>query len=107
MRLSRPYSVSELARETEAARVGNRPKNIGAALSQFADPLGNEFIPLSNDGYPDYVHAENILQRTSHRSGMLFNVQELVSLVHLAIGIRPLAEIQEREPENGFRGDTG
>ena len=64
-------------------------KNIGSALSQFTEPLGNEFIPLLNDGYPDNVHADNILQRTSHRSGMLLNVQELVSLVHLpSISVR-------------------
>jgi len=89
-------------------RVGTRAKterraweiaqNIGAALSQFADPVGNEFIPLANDGYPDDVHAQNILQRTSHRSGMLLNAQELVSLIHL-----PSISVRSAKFRNAFQ----
>jgi hypothetical protein len=57
-------------------------RNIGAALSQFADPAGNEFIPLANDDYPDAAHAVDLIGRVSRRSGMLLNGLELVSLVH-------------------------
>jgi hypothetical protein len=72
-----------------AARAGTEERawaiarNIGAALSQFADPAGNEFIPLANDDYPDSAHAADILGRVSRRSGMLVNAHELTSLVHL------------------------
>jgi hypothetical protein len=58
-------------------------RNVGAALLQFSDPPGNEFIPLANDGYPEDVHAADFLERTSCRTGMLLNAEELVSLVHL------------------------
>jgi hypothetical protein len=58
-------------------------RNIGAALSQFADPAGNEFIPLVNDDYPESAHAADILARVSRRSGMLLNAHELTSFVHL------------------------
>lgn len=79
--------VAAVLRVATRAKTGARAweiaRNIGATLSQFRDPLGNEFMPLANDGYPDDVHAEDVLQRTSHRGGMLLNIQELVSLVHL------------------------
>lgn len=76
-------------RASSEQRAWEIARDIGAALSQFADPTGNEFIPLSNDGYPDDVHADDILRRASHRSGMVLNAQELVSLVHLpSISVR-------------------
>ena len=91
-------------RATTERRAWEIAQNIGAALSQFADPLGNEFIPLSNDDYPDGAHAENILQRTSHRSGMLLNVQELVSLVHLpSVSVRS-AKFRNANQKTTFSG---
>ena len=85
-KVSQPLVAAVLRLATRAktgARAWEIARNIGATLSQFGNPLGNEFIPLVNDGYPDDVHAEDILQRTSHRGGMLLNIHELVSLVHL------------------------
>ena len=58
-------------------------RNLGAALLQFSDPAGNDLIPLVNDGYPDGAHETDVLLRSSRRSGMLVNADELVSLVHL------------------------
>jgi hypothetical protein len=69
-------------RAASEPRTWDIARNIGAALAQFSDPPSNEFIPLENHRYPDHVHAADILRRTSHRSGMLLNVQELVSLIH-------------------------
>ena len=40
-------------------------------------------IPLDNEGYPDELHASDILRRETHRSGMLLNLSEVLSLVHL------------------------
>lgn len=49
----------------------------------FANPRGNELIPLTNDEYPFEEHLEDVLTRQTHRSGMLLNVEELVGFVHL------------------------
>ena len=57
-------------------------KHIGSALEQFTNPAGNQLVPLSNRGYEQSLHECDILQRTSHRSGMLLSATELVSLVH-------------------------
>ena len=56
---------------------------LGGALTQFANPTSNELIPLANDGYDDADHAADVCNRTTHRSGMLLNADELVSLAHL------------------------
>ena len=52
-------------------------------MTQFNNPASNELIPVTNDGYPDYVHEENLLLRQSHRTGMILNSNELVCLAHL------------------------
>ena len=71
------------ARAETNARAWEIARNIGAALSQFSDPAGNEFIPLANDDYPEDRHTADLLGRTSCRNGMLLNTSELVSLVHI------------------------
>jgi Type IV secretion-system coupling protein DNA-binding domain/TraM recognition site of TraD and TraG len=56
---------------------------IVSALSPVDVPLGQELIPLSNDGYDDDRHEADLLLRTTCRSGMLLNVGELAALLHL------------------------
>ncbi len=63
-------------RAWEIARV------LGTGLKQIANPNSNELIPLTNEGYDDSVHISDVLLRESHRSGMLLNCEELISLVH-------------------------
>jgi hypothetical protein len=65
------------------ARAWEIAKALGAALTQFANPTSNELIALANDGYDDRDHAADVCARTTHRSGMLLNADELVSLAHL------------------------
>ena len=79
-------------------------RDVGAALSQFSDPGGNEFIPLVNDGYPDYAHAADFLGRTSRRNGMLLNAQELVSFVHLPSASVRSAKFRREQPKTNFSG---
>ena len=55
---------------------------VAAGLVQMSYPPSNELMPLSNDGYDDYTHAEDLFLRRSHRGGMLLNSRELVALVH-------------------------
>jgi hypothetical protein len=69
-------------------------RRLGAGLEQFSLPDGNSFIPLSNDGYDFDEHLEDILLRQSHRSGMLLNSEELVSLVHLPSSSMKVAELR-------------
>jgi len=72
-----------------AAQAGTRQraweiaKGIGGALTQYSDPASNELIPLQNDGYSEYEHVMDLIYRTTHRSGMLLNSEELLSFVHL------------------------
>ena len=71
------------ARGASLERSWQIARNVGGALGQFAEPTGNEFIPLTNDEYPDSEHEADLLGRLSRRSGMLLNAEELASLVHL------------------------
>jgi hypothetical protein len=67
---------------TKANRAWEIARALAGGLSQLSNPPSNELIPLSNEGYDDYLHAEDVYYRQSRRSGMLLNSQELISLVH-------------------------
>jgi hypothetical protein len=69
-------------RAKDQLRAWHIARSLGAAITQFADPRGNEFIPLANDGYSDTDHAGDVLSRLSRRPGMLLNLDEIVSMVH-------------------------
>ena len=56
---------------------------LASSLRVFAQPQGNELIPLKNDDYPFHDHIEDVLRRQSRRSGMLLNSDELIGFVHL------------------------
>ncbi|HTB64167.1 MAG TPA: type IV secretion system DNA-binding domain-containing protein [Opitutales bacterium] len=62
-------------------RVMDIGRSVAGALSAFADPNGNELIPLINHNYPLEAHIEDMLRRQSRRSGMLLNADELISFV--------------------------
>ncbi len=58
-------------------------RSLASGLKAMGDPRSNELIPLDNEGYDGGDHHLDILARTTHRSGMLLNSGELISLVHL------------------------
>ena len=58
-------------------------RDLAGSLRVFAQPQGNELIPLKNDDYPFEEHIEDVLRRQSRRSGMLLNSDELIGFVHL------------------------
>lgn len=58
-------------------------RDLAASLAVFADPAGNELIPLSNEEYPFAEHVEDLLRRQTRRSGMLLTREELIGFVHL------------------------
>lgn len=58
-------------------------RRVSNSLS-VADRLGsNSLIPLTNKGYPFYKHVNDFLQRQSRRLGMILNLRELMTFIHL------------------------
>jgi hypothetical protein len=58
-------------------------QNMARALHTFARADNNHLIPLTNDDYQFKAHEEDLLNRQSHRSGMLLNREELCGFAHL------------------------
>src|SRR5258708_3928573 len=52
-------------------------QSLAQSLRQFSDPSSNELIPLSNKGYDERSHVDDLLFRRSRRSGALLNSDEL------------------------------
>ncbi len=75
--------VRAAARSPRRGRALGIARTLGGALRQFSRPPSNELIPLTNDGYDNLHHEEDLLRRRSRRCGMILNSEELVSLVHL------------------------
>lgn len=70
------------ARSSSQQRANSIVKSLGGSLVQFNSPGSNSLIPLNNDDYPDEIHAQNVSDRLTQRSGMLLNLDELVNFVH-------------------------
>lgn len=84
-KLSRPLygTVVRIAARSVGGRAWEIARALAGSLSVFSSSDGNELIPLENDGYDLEGHEEDLLARSSRRSGMLLNSDELISLVHL------------------------
>lgn len=67
----------------EPGRSWDIAQALGSALVQFSRPGSNELIPLENETYPHVLHFDDVLNRVTHRSGMILNTSELASFVHL------------------------
>lgn len=84
-KISRPLSAVVIRAAAKCAKEGRAERLVRGlyrALGQLAEPSSNELIPLTNDGYDDEEHERDLLSRTTRRSGMILNTEELVSLVH-------------------------
>lgn len=84
-KVSRPLFASVVriaAKAADSERAMQIVKSLGAGLISLSNPIGNEFIPLANDGYYETYHEQALLNRQSYRCGMILNSDELVSLVH-------------------------
>jgi Type IV secretion-system coupling protein DNA-binding domain len=75
--------VRILLRAEEYARIVQLARDLAGSLRVFANPNGNELIPLQNDDYPFEEHIEDVLRRQTRRTGMLLNSDELTGFVHL------------------------
>ena len=63
--------------EAKAVSIANR---VAASLAHFGRPDGNELVVMGNEQHVDL--ETNLLERTSHRTGMLLSSGELVGFVH-------------------------
>ncbi len=77
------------AKGADSRRAWDLVRAMSAGFVRLSDPPSNELVPLTNDEYSDHEHVEDLLLRRSHRSGMILNADELMSLVHL-----PAASVQ-------------
>src|SRR6266404_74891 len=75
--------VRVLLRAGEFERLLQLARDLAGSLRVFAQPGGNELIPLTNDDYPLADHIEDTLRRQTRRTGMLLNSDELIGFVHL------------------------
>lgn len=57
-------------------------RQITHTISESTRSPYNKLIPLSFEGYDQESLAEDLLNRKSHRLGMLLNAKELLSLIH-------------------------
>ena len=100
-KVARPLyaAVVRIAVRTESQeRTLQLARDLASSLRVFANPSGNELIPLSNEDYPFEEHVEDVLHRQSRRTGMLLNSDELIGFVHL-----PSSAVRSA----AFRRDTG
>jgi len=70
------------ANSSSQQKANNLVRHLGGTLTQYNAPNGNSLIPLLNDDYPCEIHVQDVLDRQSHRSGMLLNRDELINFVH-------------------------
>jgi len=74
--------IRVVGQSRSASRAWEIARGLAGGLTQVANPQSNELIPLSNEGYDDSLHSEDVYYRQSRRNGMLLNSEELVCLIH-------------------------
>ena len=75
-------NVRILGRGTDEQRSWEIVKSLANCLNVYTDSQSNELIPLENTSYETDAHVDDIIFRQTHRSGMILNSAELVSIVH-------------------------
>jgi hypothetical protein len=75
-------TVRMLAQSDSLEEAGAVLERIGHSFILLSKGTGNQLMPLNNLSYDVETRMEDILARTSHRTGMLLNVQELMTLAH-------------------------
>jgi len=75
-------AIKVAGQSRSTSRAWEIARALAGGLAQVANPQSNELIPLTNEGYDDALHAEDVYYRQSRRSGMLLNSEELVCLIH-------------------------
>ncbi|MGV3772588.1 MAG: type IV secretory system conjugative DNA transfer family protein [Verrucomicrobiales bacterium] len=94
-------------------RRGALIRALAGALRPLANIQGNRLIPLHNEEYDETDHMSDILTRTSHRSGMILNSDEVIALAHLptaavrASSLRRALQKTRPVPDELMEGDEG
>jgi hypothetical protein len=85
-KIKRPLFAAVLrvvAQSRKQERAWDLAKNLVGSLTTLSQPESNILIPLTNEGYYDRAHLEDVILRQSRRCGMLLNSAELAGIVHL------------------------
>jgi hypothetical protein len=67
-------------------------KGVAGAIRLFDAPTANRLTLLENDGYDDEDHLFDLVNRSSHRAGMLLSSDEVIAIAHL-----PTAAVESRK----------
>lgn len=92
--------VRLIALGSDSERSWDLARHLGGGLEVFSEPGSNSLIALDNEGYDPELHLGAVLDRITHRSGMILNSQELAGLVHPPSSsiVQPkLARLEKRE----------
>jgi len=75
-------TIRTFAQAEELTNAFHILERISFALISGSKGISNELIPLSTQSYDFQTRVDDILCRESHRLGMLFNLDELTTLLH-------------------------
>ncbi|MFT3826040.1 MAG: hypothetical protein QM731_19115 [Chitinophagaceae bacterium] len=78
----------------------SKAAGIEEAVIQNSKSPGNILSPCSNKNYHPVNHKEDVLQRQSHRVGVLLNRQELGTFVHMPVVSKAAVKKSERSDYN-------
>ena len=67
--------------ESESRRL-EIARSIGGTLAQYDSAAPNNLMPLNNENYDTYDHWRDVVERTTHRCGMLLSLDELIGFLH-------------------------
>jgi hypothetical protein len=96
-KVSRPLFgavVRILAQSESETRSWEIARNLVGSLSLLSRPDSNALIPLTNDSNEADPLLQDVMERVTHRSGMLLNSEELVALIHIPSRSIPLRKLR-------------
>lgn len=76
-------NVRFLVETRSAPRSQQIARQLSTFFRQYSSAVGNELIPLRNDGLAAAKHQQSFLDRTTYRNGALLSAPEISGLVHL------------------------
>jgi hypothetical protein len=82
------------AKADEEAAAWNLIARMAVGLEHLCGPGSNRLIPLDDSEYDAVEHAVDLLNRETHRSGMLLNRDELLALAHLPDCREPVPKLR-------------
>ncbi len=93
-------------RSLNGKRAASVLRGIGGGLFQLGTPSGNAFMPLDFSGEHAEWHEADLLERTTHRSGMILSGEEVSGLLAFpddSVATEKLARVDARTKAIGER----